>query len=160
MKIPSRLHEVRYCTGGCANGPHRAHLYDVDPVDGPLHRTFLCPGNHPAETVFDVMRNGEWSGRGFVLEWGDQQIPQIRETADRHPFYNFDNFPVYLGQNCRNWEIRTNLEGTHCAALAVEPGCESTHYGSITYARAMLGHDMTPEARTRHAAAHQPRATA
>jgi hypothetical protein len=133
-------HPIRYCTGGCSSGPHSAHLYATDPVDGTMDKTYLCPGNRgEAEEYLDD--EGKGTLHGF--------IKPVRSTADDHPYYNFENFPIFLAQSCCNWEIRTNPQGTHCAALAVVRGCESSHYGSIAYARNQLGMNISAEDRQR-----------
>ena len=56
---------IRYCTGGCSSGPHHAHFYAVDPVDGPLGREYLCPGNlREAKEILDD--DGKGTLDGFI----------------------------------------------------------------------------------------------
>ena len=60
-----KIRPIRYCTGGCSNGPHHAHFYTVDPVDGPMSREYLCPGNlREASEFIDDDREG--SGYGII----------------------------------------------------------------------------------------------
>lgn len=60
-------HPIRYCTGGCSKPGHRAHLYTVDPVDGPMRHEQLCPGNagDPVREYLDDETN-EPTGYGFI----------------------------------------------------------------------------------------------
>jgi hypothetical protein len=57
--------------------------------------------------------------------------------TDSNPFYNFENYPFYFGQHCQNWVVCHDGKG-HTAAIAVDKGCKSTHYGPISYAAMML----------------------
>lgn len=60
------IYFVRWCTGGCSQGGHHAHLYTVDPVDGPMAETCLCPGNlGEARELLDE-DDGEPTGYGFI----------------------------------------------------------------------------------------------
>ena len=60
-----KIRPIRYCTGGCSSGKHHAHYYTVDPVDGPLFREYLCPGNlREAMEIFD--EDGESTLDGFI----------------------------------------------------------------------------------------------
>lgn len=62
-KHDAPCYPIRFCTGGCAGGvDHHAHTYNVDPVDGQLATTYLCPGNL-GEAKEIMERNpvtGEW----------------------------------------------------------------------------------------------------
>jgi hypothetical protein len=60
-----KIRQIRFCTGGCANGPHHAHFYDADPVDGPLRREYLCPGNLREASEF-IDDDSEGSGYGII----------------------------------------------------------------------------------------------
>jgi hypothetical protein len=54
---------IRFCTGGCSKGDHHAHPYTVDPVDGPLGREYLCPGNlGEAREILDDEGKGTLDG--------------------------------------------------------------------------------------------------
>lgn len=64
LRAQSMIYPLRYCTGGCANGEHRAHLYSVDPVDGPLSEIKLCPGN--LGEVREMLEDGEPTNEGFI----------------------------------------------------------------------------------------------
>ena len=57
---------IRYCTGGCADPNHHPHVYNVDPVDGPLHETKLCPGNAGPRVREWLDDDGTPSGIGFI----------------------------------------------------------------------------------------------
>lgn len=57
---------LRYCTGGCSNPNHFPHLYTVDPVDGPLDREFLCPGNAGECREYLDDETGERTLFGFI----------------------------------------------------------------------------------------------
>jgi hypothetical protein len=56
---------IRWCTGGCSAGDHHAHIYTVDPVDGPLPHPYLCPGNL-SEAKEWIDKDGEETGQGFI----------------------------------------------------------------------------------------------
>ena len=64
MSAHSMIYPLRYCTGKCANGEHAAHLYNVDPVDGPLREIKLCPGN--LGEVREMLEDGEPTNDGFI----------------------------------------------------------------------------------------------
>lgn len=59
------LYPIRWCCGGCSQHGHRAHVYSIDPVDGPLSREMLCPGNcgDAKETIDE---DDEPSGWGYI----------------------------------------------------------------------------------------------
>lgn len=63
-----KIRPIRFCTGGCSTGQHAAHYYATDPVDGPLGREYLCPGNmqQALETLDD--ETGEPTFDGFIAE--------------------------------------------------------------------------------------------
>jgi hypothetical protein len=65
-KTQSMIYSFRYCTGGCAAGAHRAHIYAIDPVDGPLLVAKLCPGNL-GEVREVIDEEGEPTGEGFIF---------------------------------------------------------------------------------------------
>lgn len=81
MSTP-KTYPLRYCTGGCANGRlHEAHVYNVDPVDGPLRRDFLCPGNlRQVKEWLD--EDGEGTLTGFIDEERARQIAQFRAEEE------------------------------------------------------------------------------
>lgn len=60
---------IRYCTGGCANGDHHAHTYSIDPVDGPMNRDYLCPGN--LGEAKEYVDGNEPTGYGFIADASD-----------------------------------------------------------------------------------------
>lgn len=64
----AKIRQLRYCTGGCSNGNHSAHFYTTDPVDGPLGREYLCPGNLSEAREIMEMENGKEVGTldGFI----------------------------------------------------------------------------------------------
>lgn len=58
-----KTYPIRYCTGGCSNGEHNAHVYSIDPTDGKLFRDYLCPGNKgQAKEWLDDEGNGTLDG--------------------------------------------------------------------------------------------------
>lgn len=64
---PSELNPVRFCTGGCKPGEHHnSHLYSVDPIDGPMGDTFLCPGND--KVFYWIEEDGTNSNYGYTEE--------------------------------------------------------------------------------------------
>ena len=68
MKSPKpKTADIRWCTGGC-DGSHHAHFYSVDPVDGPLGREFLCPGDlgECREFVVTVVGREVGTLHGFI----------------------------------------------------------------------------------------------
>ena len=67
------LYPIRYCTGGCANPGHAAHIYAHDPVDGALHAIHLCPGN-TGTRILEEMEDGEPTNWGCIA-------PGLYETA-------------------------------------------------------------------------------
>lgn len=59
------IFDIRYCTGGCKDPEHQAHVYSFDPVDGPLGRTCLCPGNKG--NVMEILdEDGKPTLQGFM----------------------------------------------------------------------------------------------
>ena len=70
---------IRYCTGGCTDPEHHAHVYDVDPVDGPLSNPRLCPGN--LGEAKEILEDGEPLNVGFVEEWTDNDERALRSRG-------------------------------------------------------------------------------
>ena len=62
-----KAYPIRWCTGGCASGSHHAHIYDTDPVDGPLDKPHLCPGNLREAREF-LDEDEQATGWGFIPE--------------------------------------------------------------------------------------------
>jgi hypothetical protein len=59
-----KTYPIRWCNGGC-NGSHHAHIYNIDPVDGPLKKDYLCPGDlSEAKVILDD--DGEETPYGFI----------------------------------------------------------------------------------------------
>ena len=66
----ARIRPIRYCTGGCSHPDHRPHYYQTDPVDGPLDKEYLCPGNTGGYyELFEVINGRETTLlEGFIPE--------------------------------------------------------------------------------------------
>lgn len=62
------VYPLRYCTGGCCNGAHSAHVYRIDPVDGLLSEDKLCPGNQSQVREFLDEDDGTPTGYGFIAQ--------------------------------------------------------------------------------------------
>ena len=61
-----------------------------------------------------------------------------RKPTDDHPYYNVQQFPIYIGRpDHSNWEIYANERGK-LASIAVEPGAQSTHYGDARHLRRLF----------------------
>jgi len=71
---------IRYCTGGCSHGPHHAHYYTVDPVDGPMGGEQLCPGNLGEAREF--LEDGEPGGFGFIATEESNTEPKPQNTNE------------------------------------------------------------------------------
>jgi len=69
-----KTYPIRYCTGGCANGEHHAHIYNTDPVDGPLNREYLCPGNLREAKEYIDDEDGP-TGYGFIPDIPNHHTP-------------------------------------------------------------------------------------
>lgn len=54
--------------------------------------------------------------------------------------YNTDNYPHFVMHH-GNWDIYTNEQGA-CAAIAVNPQCQSTQFGDLAYVRKTLCHEI------------------
>jgi len=77
MKAQIKEAPIRYRTGACSAGPCHAQFYDIDPVDGPMGKTYLCPGNlgeadefyeldHEGKPLLDVDGSPVMSGIGTI----------------------------------------------------------------------------------------------
>ena len=80
MSTP-KTYPLRYCTGGCSKGPHAAHVYTVDPVDGPLSRPYHCPGNCGQVKEW-LDEDGKGTLTGFIDEQRAREIAQFRAEEE------------------------------------------------------------------------------
>ena len=69
------IYPLRWCTGGCHGREHHPHTYSVDPVDGVLARTYLCPGN-AGPIVREILdEHDEGTGNGYIDTETEPTLP-------------------------------------------------------------------------------------